>query len=137
MSSYTKEQAKQACDFMTTEVYGPVFFDTLKRRGVEPKSAADAQKLLKLGAMCAEAEARGLTKAAEEENPFLEAATQALAQQLGVKEAEANDEISQRSRQLVDTNQIAKAAALIYADLAAGGKPSDAKTGEEKPADAK
>ena len=136
MSSYTPEQAKQACDFITTEIYGPVFFETLQRRGVVPKTAADTQKLLKLGAMCAEAKSRGLLKdAGEEENPFLEAATQTLGDHLGLPKEAAVDEIKQNSHQMAKTNQLAKAAALIYADLAAGGKPEDAKSADDKPAD--
>ena len=115
----TQKQAQEAVQFMAEQVYGPAFFEKLAAHGVRPNNTAEARQLLTLGATLEQAEASGLYKtAAEAENPFLAHVTDRLSGALSQHQAAPN----QQAQSLVHQDPLMKAAALIYAHVAAGGE---------------
>jgi hypothetical protein len=119
----TRDQATQAQSYMIDQIHVPAFLEKLAGYNIQPRNAAEVKQLIQLGAVLAEAEASGRIKSAQDaENPFLAA----LLRDAMPKQASATPDfdaaVAQTAAQLVQSNELAKTAALIYGHVAGGGK---------------
>jgi hypothetical protein len=117
------EQAQQAQAFMIQRIHAPAFFEKLAANGVEPRTEAEAAQLLQLGALCAQAEADGVTKQASDQgNPML---AYMLGQFQGTPPQDVDSYVKQSADHLVANSELARNAALVYAHTAMGGELAD------------
>jgi hypothetical protein len=117
----TKEQSDQAAAFMLEKIHVPAFFEKLAAQGIQPRTDAERQQLLQMGAVLAEAEASGSVKnAADEGNPFLANILNKFAPAAPAQHTDAY--VKHSADELVNANEVAKNAALIYAHAASGGE---------------
>jgi len=114
----TKDQAAQSESFMVDQIHVPAFFEKLAANGLQPRTKAEAQQFLQLGAVLAHAEADGQIKQAEDgSNPFL---THVLA---GLQpQPDVDAMIKKSADELVGQSDLAKTAALVYAHKHTGGE---------------
>jgi hypothetical protein len=127
----TAEQAQQACAYMAADVHAPAFFTKLAAHGIEPRTQAEAEQLLQIGAVLQQAENEGQFKQAEDTsgNPFLTYVLQRLTPE-GPTQEQVEASIKQAADQVVAQNSVAKIAALIFNHVATGGDVA----AEEQPA---
>jgi len=117
----TKAQADAALAYMAQEIHAPAFFQKVAEYGFEPRTLAEAEQMLELGAVLHKAEADGQYKSAavtqqEQRNPFLDAVLARFTPQ-----AQAEDGIKTAAAEAVRTDAMAKAAALVYNHCMSGG----------------
>lgn len=124
----TKEQAQQAHAFMVEQIHAPAFFEKLAANGLEPRNETEAQQLLQLGAVLAQKEAEVSEKQAQDGNPFLASALDALQP---AQQRDVSVQVKQSADQLVTDSELAKTAALVYAHAISGGELAD----DEQPAE--
>jgi hypothetical protein len=115
----SKEQADQAYSFMVDKVHVPAFFEKLAANGMEPQTEAEAQQLLELGAVLAQAKTEGQVKQAEEGNPFL---NHVMARAKPVQKPNVDALVKQSADRLVSSSDLARTAALVYAHAQTGGE---------------
>jgi len=118
----TEEQAVQAANFMAAEVHAPAFFEKLAEHGYETANPAEQQQLLQLGAVLADAEARGQIKSAapQGENPFLSHVLNRWSSAPDPADVESHQK--EAAVELAKAQPIVKNAALIWNHLQAGGE---------------
>lgn len=119
----TRDQAIQAQSYMIDQIHVPAFLEKLASYGIQPRNRAEVKQMIQLGAVLAEAEDSGRIKSAQdEENPFLAH----LLKNAMPKQASANTDldtaVAYDAAQLVQTNELAKTAALIYGHVVGGGE---------------
>lgn len=125
----SREQAQQAYSYMVDQVHVPAFFEKLSANGIEPRNEAEAQQLMQLGAVLADAEANGrIKRAADRSNPFLDQVLQRVSPQ---QRPDVNAVVRQNADYLIHNNELAKTAALVYAHAASGGELTDTEQPEE------
>ena len=129
----TVDQATEACDFMAAQVHAPAFFEKLAAHSIRPRNDAEVQQLLQLGAMLHQAELQGQYKTAAaaanaQENPFLAHAIGQAGQVIAPLQQDPADHVKQASLAAVQSNDLVKAAALVYAHVASGGEVAGTET---------
>jgi len=109
---------------MIDRIHVPAFFEKLAANGMTPRNDAEAQQLLQLGAVLAQAEADGRTKQAQDENnPFL---THVLAGLQAQQQPDADALVKQSADQMIGESDYATTAASVYAHVASGGELAEA-----------
>ena len=105
---------------MIDQIHVPAFLEKLAGHGIQPRNRAEVKQLIQLGAVLAEAEDSGRIKsAADTENPFLAALLKnAMPKQANV---DLDTAIARNAAALVQSNELAKTAALIYGHCVGGG----------------
>lgn len=129
----TEEQAKEACAFMAAEVYAPAFFEKLATHGIAPRNRAEAEQLLQLAALLDRAESQGQYKSAadvaqEQENPFL---SSVLARFEATTPQDDDDAIKEAALQAVQSDEVVKAAALVFNHVMAGGALAESEASQD------
>ena len=117
----SKEAAEQAEQYLANEIFVPSFFEKLAQHGIQPTTRAEVSQLLEMGVLLQQAEEQGTFKAAstEQGNAFLTAAIEKLSSQ---QEPASTDEIAAA---VVQGNEMAKSAALLFNHIQSGGKTAD------------
>jgi gamma-glutamyl phosphate reductase len=119
----TTEQADQAYAYMLDKIHVPAFLEKLAANGIQPRSDAEAQQLLQLGAVLAQKEVETAEKTAQDGNSFL---THVLAKhgvQAGATTvADIDSYVKQGADAIIANDDIALNAALIYQHTVTGGK---------------
>lgn len=123
----TTAQATEAQAFMLQRVYVPAFFEKLAANGIEPRTEAEAEQLLQLGALCGNAEAQGQIKQAHDQgNPLLAYMIgQFQPEQPAPTDADIAGYIKTSADHLAANSELARNAALVYAHAAMGGELAD------------
>jgi len=129
----TESQAEAACNYMAAEIHAPAFFEKLSSLGIEPRTEAEAGQLLEIGAMLHRAEAKGQYKSAaavaqEQTNPFLAAVLDRFRPQ--ATQEDVDETLNKFAAEAVQSDELAKAAALIFNHVIAGGELAKDKTEE-------
>ena len=122
----TEEQAREACAFMAQEVHVPAYFEKLASFNIRPRTEAEAQQLLQLGAHLHQSEMSGQYKSAaalkaEQGNPFLKHVLDGLQPAQPVAQ-QIQDHVKQAAHTLAGGNDLARTAALVYGHVMADGE---------------
>ena len=118
----TRDQAIQAQSFMIDQIHVPAFLEKLAGYGIQPRNRAEVKQLIQLGAVLAEAEDSGRIKSAQDtENPFLSALLKNAMPKQASHTPDLDTAIAGTAARLVQSNELAKTAALIYGHVAGGG----------------
>jgi hypothetical protein len=105
---------------MIDQIHVPAFLEKLASYGIQPRNRAEVKQMIQLGAVLAEAEDTGRIKSAQDtENPFL---THLLQNAMPKYATDVDAAIATSAAQLVQSNDLAKTAALIYGHIVGGGE---------------
>jgi hypothetical protein len=123
----TVSQANEAAAWMASEVHTPAFFDKLASYGIRPRTQAEADQLMQLGAVLQQAEFDGRYKSAsvaaqEQANPFLSHVLGRLASTTQPTSVQVDASIKQAALKVASLDPIAKTAALVYNYALNGGE---------------